>query len=203
MTAMQALASVAKVSTRYGGRYVESIDGIEGSLSQQRDWFYFVNGYEADRSAAEYRLHPATSSGGTTAPGSGEPCDPVVGAFPEPFVTATTGKRGRWSEYDVAGAEAAARVLAGRPRVNVCRATTSRRTQRLRRQRGRGTLLSRSRRACAGGARDARRRGSTRCSRAQARFRFRSRPVSPVPPPSCSPARVGRAARAPHASPWP
>ena len=35
--------------------------------SGQRDWFWFVNGYEGDRSAAEYRLRAATSRGGTTA----------------------------------------------------------------------------------------------------------------------------------------
>src|SRR5215470_739192 len=57
LTAMQALERVAKVDTRYGGRFVESIDGVEGSLSKQRDWFYFVNGIEADRGATEYKLH--------------------------------------------------------------------------------------------------------------------------------------------------
>jgi hypothetical protein len=54
---MQALDRVAKITTRYGGRFVQSIDGVEGSLSARRDWFYFVNGIEADRSAAELRLH--------------------------------------------------------------------------------------------------------------------------------------------------
>ena len=29
----------------------------QGSLTQQRDWFYFVNGVEGDRSAAEVTLH--------------------------------------------------------------------------------------------------------------------------------------------------
>src|SRR5204862_2420370 len=55
-TAMQALARSAKVSTRYGGRFVQSIDGLSGSISSRHDWFYFVNGIEADRSAAAYRL---------------------------------------------------------------------------------------------------------------------------------------------------
>ncbi|MDX6508906.1 MAG: hypothetical protein QOG81_658 [Gaiellaceae bacterium] len=57
LTGMQALDRVAKITTRYGGRFVQSIDGVEGSLSARRDWFYFVNGIEADRSAAELRLH--------------------------------------------------------------------------------------------------------------------------------------------------
>jgi hypothetical protein len=57
LTAMQALDRVAKVKTRYGGRFVQGIGGLQGSLSARRDWFYFVNGIEADRSAAELRLH--------------------------------------------------------------------------------------------------------------------------------------------------
>ncbi len=56
LTAMQALDRVADVKTRYGGRFVQAIGGAEGSLSGRRDWFYFVNGIEADRSAAEVRL---------------------------------------------------------------------------------------------------------------------------------------------------
>ena len=51
-TLMRALAAEAEVETRYGGRYVQSVNGIEGSLDDQRDWFWFVNGYEGDRSAA-------------------------------------------------------------------------------------------------------------------------------------------------------
>ena len=56
LTAMQALDRVADVETRYGGRFVQAIGGAQGNLSARRDWFYFVNGIEADRSAAEVRL---------------------------------------------------------------------------------------------------------------------------------------------------
>src|SRR5207248_7828652 len=55
LTAAQGLERVAKVETRYGGRYIRSVDGVEER--GQRAWFYYVNGYLADRSAAEYRLH--------------------------------------------------------------------------------------------------------------------------------------------------
>ena len=55
-TLMRALRSKAKVETRYGGRFVQAIDGVEGSLSKRHDWFWFVNGLAGDRSAAEYRL---------------------------------------------------------------------------------------------------------------------------------------------------
>ena len=57
LTAMQGLDRVADIKTRYAGRYVQAIDGIEGSLTARRDWFYFVNGKLGDRSAAEVRLH--------------------------------------------------------------------------------------------------------------------------------------------------
>jgi hypothetical protein len=116
MTAMQALASVAKVGTRYGGRYVESIDGIEGSLSQQRDWFYFVNGYEADRSAADYRLHPGDVEWWDyrSWKGSAESIPVVVGSYPDPFVHGYDGKtRPVVVEYESPELEAAARILAG------------------------------------------------------------------------------------------
>jgi hypothetical protein len=42
-----------KVTTRYGGRYLQSIDGLAGSLTEQQDWFFYVNGIEGGRSAAE------------------------------------------------------------------------------------------------------------------------------------------------------
>jgi Domain of unknown function (DUF4430) len=93
-TAMQALDRVADIRTRYGGRFVQAINGVEGSLAGGRDWFYFVNGYEADRSAAEYVLHPGDVEWWDfrSWKNSGEP-KVVVGAFPEPFLHGYDGKR--------------------------------------------------------------------------------------------------------------
>ena len=94
VTAMQALDREADVETRYGGRFVHSVDGLEGSLSDQRDWFWFVNGIEGDRSATDYRLRPGDvlwwdlRSWGTR---MREPV--VVGAFPEPFLHGFAGRR--------------------------------------------------------------------------------------------------------------
>jgi hypothetical protein len=94
LTAMQALDRVADVDTRYGGRYVHSINGLAGSISAQRDWFYFVNGYEADRSAVEYRLHPGDVEWWDYRSWRGAMRAPVVvGAFPEPFLHGYAGKR--------------------------------------------------------------------------------------------------------------
>ena len=94
LTAMQALQRVAHVDTRYGGRFVQSIDGVSGSSTRQQDWFYFVNGYEADRGAAEYRLRPGDIEWWDYRDWSHAMSVPiVVGAFPEPFLHGFNGKK--------------------------------------------------------------------------------------------------------------
>ena len=91
---IQAVERKFKVSTRYGGRFLQSINGISGSLGRQRDWFFFVNGIEGDRSATEVTLHPGDvlwwdyrrwSGGAMSVP-------LVVGAYPEPFLHGFPGK---------------------------------------------------------------------------------------------------------------
>jgi hypothetical protein len=91
---IQAVERKLKVSTRYGGRFLQSIDGISGSLTGQRDWFFFVNGIEGDRSATEVTLHPGDvlwwdyrswSGGAMSVP-------LVVGAYPEPFLHGFPGR---------------------------------------------------------------------------------------------------------------
>jgi hypothetical protein len=57
LTAMQALDRKLDIETRYGGRFVQAIQGLRGDAGEQRDWFWYVNGLEGDRSAGEYRLH--------------------------------------------------------------------------------------------------------------------------------------------------
>jgi hypothetical protein len=116
-TAMQALERSAKLSTRYGGRFVQSIDGVSGSAGSRHDWFYFVNGIEADRGAAEYRLQPGDvewwdyRNWGK----AGESVPVVVGAFPEPFLHGYGGKvrPAVVVARDSAGARALARLLHG------------------------------------------------------------------------------------------
>jgi hypothetical protein len=93
-TAMQALERSAKISTRYGGRFVQSIDGLSGSISSRHDWFYFVNGVEADRSAAAYRLRDGDLEWWDYRDWGrfGESVPVVVGAFPEPFLHGYDGR---------------------------------------------------------------------------------------------------------------
>ena len=92
-TLMRALDSKVELETRYGGRFVQAIDGLSGSLEDQRDWFWFVNGYEGDRSASSYRLRDGDVAWldyrGWQREGEARV---VVGAFPEPFLHGYDGK---------------------------------------------------------------------------------------------------------------
>jgi hypothetical protein len=91
---MQALDRVTDITTRYSGRYVQSINGINGSLNARQDWFYFINGYEADRSAAEYRLRNGDVEWWDFRSWRNQLREPiVVGAFPEPFLHGYGGRR--------------------------------------------------------------------------------------------------------------
>ena len=92
-TLMRALDSEVDLETRYGGRYVQSIDGLAGSLEGQRDWFWFVNGYEGDRSASAYRLRDGDVAWLDYRAWEREgEARVVVGAFPEPFLHGYEGR---------------------------------------------------------------------------------------------------------------
>jgi hypothetical protein len=93
LTAMQALRKEADVKMGYGGRFVQSIEGIEGDAGAQRDWFYFVNGVEADRGAAEYRLRDGDVLWWDYRSWAGDDMRQavVVGAWPEPFINGYDG----------------------------------------------------------------------------------------------------------------
>ena len=77
-----------KVTTRYGGRYLQSVNGIAGSLSRQHDWFFYVNGLEGNRSAAEVTIHPGDVLWWDYRKWNGATMHvPVVaGAYPKPFL---------------------------------------------------------------------------------------------------------------------
>jgi hypothetical protein len=115
-TILRALRSQADVETRYGGRYVQAIDGVEGSLSAQRDWFWFVNGLAGDRSAAEYRVRDGDVVWWDYRDwGADAELPVVVGAFPEPFLHGYGGKtRPAAVVYALPSQRAAARRVARR-----------------------------------------------------------------------------------------
>lgn len=94
-TAMRLLQAHTKTTTRYGGGFVQSIDGISGTNSGGRhDWFYFVNGLEAPTGAASRPLSPGDVVQWDYRDWQATPHVPaIVGAFPEPFIHGQEGKR--------------------------------------------------------------------------------------------------------------
>ena len=94
ISAMEAVRREADVETRYGGRFVQTINGVEGGLTSQRDWFFYINGYEVDRSASDYTLHDGDVLWWDYREWGTELRVPiVVGAFPEPFLHGFNGRR--------------------------------------------------------------------------------------------------------------
>ena len=93
-TVLRALDREADIETRYGGRFVQSIGGLQGSLSAQRDWFYFLNGIEPDLGAAEVKLRPGDVVWWDLRSweGAAQAQPVVVGAFPEPFLHGWNGR---------------------------------------------------------------------------------------------------------------
>jgi hypothetical protein len=95
-TVMRLLMRNVDVTTKYGGGFVESIDGLSGGSSNggPSDWFYYVNGVEAPGGAAAtyvnagdhvwWDLHDWSQTDSVPA---------VVGSFPEPFLNGVGGKR--------------------------------------------------------------------------------------------------------------
>jgi hypothetical protein len=94
INAIRALDREADIETRYGGRFVQSVNGLEGSLAEQRDWFYFLNGIEPDVGGTEVKLNPGDVVWWDYRAWGGEEDRPVVvGAFPEPFLHGWGGTR--------------------------------------------------------------------------------------------------------------
>jgi hypothetical protein len=94
-TVMRMLRSKFDVTTRFGGRFVQSIDGLSGEgAGGQVDWFFFVNGVEADKGAAEWQVSPGDRIQWDRRNWSAAMRVPaIVGAYPEPFLSGVGGKR--------------------------------------------------------------------------------------------------------------
>jgi Domain of unknown function (DUF4430) len=95
-TVMRLLQGSYDVDTRFGGGFVQEIDGVAGGSEGGRkvDWFYYVNGIEAPVGAAERRL----SAGERVwwdhhAWEAAQRIPAVVGSYPEPFASGLEGKR--------------------------------------------------------------------------------------------------------------
>ena len=93
-SALNALRRVADVGTSYSGRFVQSIDGLDGNRSAGEDWLYFVNGISPDVGAADLDLHAGDREWWDRRYWSDLVQTPVaIGAWPEPFVHGYGGHR--------------------------------------------------------------------------------------------------------------
>jgi len=95
-TVMRLLERSFDVKTRYGGGFVQSIDGLAGGREDGRpvDWFFYVNGVQSDVGAADVQLHDGDRIWWDRHDWSATQDVPaVVGQFPEPFAHGAEGKR--------------------------------------------------------------------------------------------------------------
>jgi hypothetical protein len=95
-TVMSLLTRNYAVTTRYGGGFVHSINGHSGGHvnGDPVDWFYYVNGIEAPKGAAETNVHRGDTIWWDLHDWSQSFYTPaVVGSFPEPFVHGVEGRR--------------------------------------------------------------------------------------------------------------
>jgi hypothetical protein len=94
-TVMRLLKRNADVETRFGGGFVQSIDGLAGGgAAAANDWFFYVNGIAADEGAADYEMSPRDVIQWDRHDW-GETMDvrAIVGAFPQPLLDGLKGKR--------------------------------------------------------------------------------------------------------------
>ena len=95
-TVMRLLRRNAEVDTRYGGRFVNAIEGLRSGSDdgRRRDWFYYVNGIEAGTGAAEQEVAGGDHVWWDYRDWNVAMRVPaVVGSFPEPFLHGAEGKR--------------------------------------------------------------------------------------------------------------
>jgi hypothetical protein len=93
-TVMRYMQRTFHVTTRYGGGFIQSIEGLPGDSARRQDWFYYVNGIEAERGAASRKLadgdrvwwdhHNWQAAQSVPA---------VVGSWPEPFLSGEEGRQ--------------------------------------------------------------------------------------------------------------
>ncbi len=112
-TVMRALERSAEIRTRYGGGFVQSIDGLEAQESVDRslDWFFYVDGVESTVGAADYSLNGGESVWWDYRDWSAAMRVPaVVGSWPQPFLGGFDGRRRQVAVECLGGGAACATV---------------------------------------------------------------------------------------------
>ena len=112
-TVMRVLEGSADISTRYGGGYVQSIDGVEEAERGGRpyDWFFYVDGIESPVGAADRALRGGERIWWDYRDWSATNHVPaVVGSWPAPFADGYEGRRHPVTVGCEGGGAACARV---------------------------------------------------------------------------------------------
>lgn len=95
-TVMDVLRRNASVGTRFGGGFVQEINGVEGGRRDGRplDWFIYVNGIRSQKGATQVSVHGGDRLWWDHHDWGLTPEIPAtVGSFPEPFLHGVDGKR--------------------------------------------------------------------------------------------------------------
>jgi hypothetical protein len=101
-TVIRVLDRNADITTRYGGGFIQSIDGLAGSQSGGRssDWFFYVNGIESPIGSAQYDPSGGDRIWWDYRDWSAAMRVPaVVGSWPEPFAHGFEGRH--WTAHPV------------------------------------------------------------------------------------------------------
>jgi hypothetical protein len=107
-TVMRLLDRSFAVETRYGGGFVQSIEGVAGGQRKGRpvDWFYYVNGVEAPQGSASRRIEDGDAIWWDHHDwGTAMRVPAVVGSFPAPFVSTDAEAKRQPIRVDCAGEE--------------------------------------------------------------------------------------------------
>ncbi len=96
-TIMDLLQAKMKVETRYGGTFIDSINGLKGSSGglsgEMQDWFYYVNGICPNVGGSDYIISPGEVIWWDYHAWKAGPANAaVVGCYPEPFLHGYEGK---------------------------------------------------------------------------------------------------------------
>ena len=94
--AMDALIEVATVETKYGGGFVEAINGVRSQYSGtkvKRDWLFYINGTSASVGGRDYKLSDGDIEHWDFHDWSISAFIPaIIGDFPQPFLGGYQGK---------------------------------------------------------------------------------------------------------------
>jgi hypothetical protein len=114
-TVLRFLDREADITARYGGGFVQSIEGLAGAEHDGRafDWFFYVNGAESPVGAAEVHVHGGDRIWWDYRDWTDAMSVPaVVGSWPEPFSQASAGVEHDPVEIECVGARPPCKTVA-------------------------------------------------------------------------------------------